>query len=124
MPSVWTIHSTDGGKDSSQLQGCHIQVNGNTYQFTQPSIQNVLSTTTGTTLPTPPFTFPAFSLGADGYSWTIIVTTLTGGHSNNKAEGTWTNTDPSITADESGTWTAQAGSTIDPEEEDASSAKA
>src|ERR1700752_851839 len=121
MPNQWTIHSTAGGKDNSDLQGCHIQVNGNTYQFTQPNIQSVLSTTTETTLPTPPFAFPAFQFGA--YTWTIIVTTLTGGHGNNKAEGTWTNTDPSITADESGTWTAQAGGTIDPEE-DAASAKA
>lgn len=114
MPNVWTIHSGDvtGGKDKSDLVGCHINTNaaGTAYQFTDRNINTVLSTTSGSSLPTPPFTFPSFS--KNGYNWAISVSSLTGGASGNQAEGTWSNDDPQIAAEEDGTWTAQAGSTV------------
>jgi hypothetical protein len=122
MPNVWTINTGDvaGGKDGSDLVGCHITINagGTAYQFTEPNINNVLSTTTGNSLPTPPFDFPAFSY--DGFTWNIHVGSLSGSFS-----GTWRNDDPTPTADETGTWTAQAGAGADDEsEEDAAAASA
>ncbi|HJX91878.1 MAG TPA: hypothetical protein VJ372_15365 [Pyrinomonadaceae bacterium] len=133
MPNVWTIHHGDvtGGSHKSDLHGCHITTNaaGTAYEFTDNNINTVLATTTGTTLPTVPFTFPSF--GLDSLNWTIEVTTLTGGAGGNQAGGNWSNDAPSITADETGTWTAQAGSTVgddtdadEAEDEDASSASA
>lgn len=129
MPNVWTIHAGDvtGGSSKTNLVGCHITVNdaGTAYEFTDNNINEVLSTTSGTSLPTPPFTFPSF--GLDEYTWTIVVNTLTGGASGNQAEGTWSNNAPTIIAGEDGTYTAQAGSGTEediPDEEDASSASA
>jgi hypothetical protein len=119
MPNnIWTINNGDvtGGKDGSDLVGCHIVQTATAYEFTEPNINNVLSTTPGSTLPTPPFDFPAFSY--EGYTWNIHVGALSGGFS-----GTWSNTDPTITADETGTWTAQAGAGVDEAgEEDAAAA--
>src|SRR5258705_3222570 len=124
----WTINAsgTTGGNDKSDLVGCHLKENaaGNGYDFTEPN-GTVLSSTTGSTLPTPTFDFPQFYWADNGFNWNISVTTLTGGASNNKAEGTWTNNDSSITAEQDGTFTAQAGSTVgDDAEEDAASASA
>ncbi|HSE33812.1 MAG TPA: hypothetical protein VLA93_19735 [Pyrinomonadaceae bacterium] len=122
--STWTIHSGDvtGGSHKDKLVGCHITTNtANTaYEFTDNNINTVLATTTGTSLPTPPFTFPSFSLG--GQNFTIEVTTLTGGNSSNQAQGNWSI--PSPTAEPDGTWTAQAGATTDVEGEDTKSASA
>jgi hypothetical protein len=94
------------------LQGCHITTNagGTAYEFTDNNISTILSTTPGTTLPTPPFTFPNF--GLHSLDWTIEVTTLTGGPGGNEAQGSWSNNAPSISAGEGGEWTAQAGSTV------------
>ena len=111
MPNVWTIHAGDvtGGGTKNDLVGCHITTNDDdtAYEFTDNNINEVLSTTPGTSLPTPPFTFPSFDL--DGYTWTITVNTLTGGAGGNHAEGDWENNATSISAAEEGTWTAQAG---------------
>ena len=115
MPNIWTIHANglSGGDNKSDLVGCHINQNadGTAYQFTAPNINTVLSTTTGT-LPTPPFSFPQFTY--DGNTWTIAVSTLSGGESSNKAEGTWNTAATGIeeTGPQSGEWTAQAGSTV------------
>jgi hypothetical protein len=116
MPNVWTINNATGGKDKSDLVGCHINLNaaGTAYQFTQPNVTEVLATTPGTSLPAVPFNFPQFPY--KGYSWDISVTTLTGGASNNQAEGGWVNSDPSIAA-ESGGWQAQAGAGAGDDEE-------
>lgn len=129
MPNVWTIAAGDvtGGSHKNDLVGCHITTNdnGTAYEFTNNNINDVLATTTGTSLPTPPFTFPDFDL--DGYTWTIDVDTLTGGAGGNQAEGSWSNNAPTISADEEGTWTAQAGSGTEEESdrpEDATSASA
>ena len=128
MPTQWTINNARGGRDSTALVGCKIQVSqdGLHYEFTLPN-NNILATTTGSTLPNTPFSFPEFAIpgGPAVYNWNIQVTTVTGGNQRNKAEGTWTNSDPNTTADESGTWTAQAGSGMGEEgEEDAASASA
>jgi hypothetical protein len=128
MPNVWTIRANGvtGGSTKTDLVGCHITTNdaGTAYEFTNNNINTVLATTPGTSLPTPPFTFPSF--GLDGYTWTIVVNTLTGGAGGNQAQGTWSNDAPSIAAAEEGNYTAQAGSTVEDDipEEDASSASA
>ena len=127
MPNVWTINARDvtGGGTKTDLVGCHITTNDadTAYEFTDNNINTVLATTPGTSLPTPPFTFPSF--GLDGYTWTITVDTLTGGAGGNQAQGTWSNNAPTISADEEGTYTAQAGSGTEediPKKEDAASA--
>jgi hypothetical protein len=76
--------------------GCHInKIDDDTaYEFTD-NIHTVLATTTGTSLPTPAFTFPEF--GLDGYTWTITVNTLTGGAAGNQAEGDWSTMPPRLT---------------------------
>jgi hypothetical protein len=129
MPNTWTIRASGvtGGNTKSDLVGCHITTNdaGTCYEFTDNNINTILATTPGTSLPTPPFTFPSF--GLDGYTWTIVVNTLTGGGGGNQAQGTWSNNAPSIAAGETGDYTAQAGSTVDediPEKGDASTASA
>lgn len=127
MPNVWTIHANGltGGDTKSNLVGCHINQNaaGTAYQFTAPNINTVLATTSGTTLPTAPFTFDSFSF--QNYTWDISVSTLTGGAGSNQAQGSWSNNAASIVAEQDGTFTAQAGSTVeDDPEKDASAASA
>jgi hypothetical protein len=126
MPNNATIGSGDvhGQKDKTDLVGCFIDMNAtNTaYQFNSPGPNSqVLATTTGTSLPSLPFTFPQFGPyppGPNGSLWTIRVNGL-------KFSGSWTNTDPTVVNDETGTWTAQAGATVDDvgdEQADAASA--
>lgn len=130
MPNVWTINAggVTGGSTKSDLVGCHITTNdaGTAYEFTDNNITTVLATTPGTSLPTPPFEFPSFGLA--GYTWTISVNTLTGGAGGNQAEGDWSNDAPTVSADEDGTYTAQAGSGAEedsiPDKEDSASASA
>jgi hypothetical protein len=129
MPNVWTINAGDvtGGNTKTDLVGCHITTNDDdtAYEFTDNNINTVLATTPGTSLPTPPFTFPEFDL--DGYTWTITVNTLTGGAGGNRAAGDWSNNAPTITAAEEGTYTAQAGGGAEediPAKEDSASASA
>jgi hypothetical protein len=131
MPNQWTIRSTRGGRDQLALAGCHIIQNdeGN-YQFSRPFSGDILSTTTGNQLPTPPFDFPPFSWAPPGLgelTWWIHVSTLTGGPSGNQAQGTWRNNNPTPdpAQDESGTFTAQAGAMLEEESEgDAAAASA
>src|SRR5688500_4238690 len=127
MPNVWTINATGvtGGSTKTDLVGCHITTNddGTAYEFTDNNINTVLATTSGTSLPTTPFTFPSF--GLDGYTWTITVNTLTGGDVRTHAERTRSSNAPGITADEEVTHTAQAGGGAEediPGKEDAASA--
>ena len=132
MPNQWTIHHYRGDPDGQDLIGCHIQVSddGNHYEFTTPDNQ-VLSTTTESTLPTPPFPFPEFQLPSEPtLNWNIEIDTTTAGKHHDKIEGSWSN-GPRIEADESGTFTAQAGQGMDPEvdyndegDEDAAAASA
>ncbi len=129
MPTQWTINNAQGGRDSSALVGCKIQLSndGLHYEFTSPS-NVVLATTPGSTLPTVPFNFPLFPIpgGSAVWNWNVLVTTVNAGRQQNKLEGTWTNNDPNPAQDEGGTWTAQAGSGMGEEEdtEDAASASA
>jgi hypothetical protein len=113
MPNNATIGSggVGGQKDKTDLVGCFINTNAaNTaYQFNSPEPNStVLATTTGTSLPSLPFNFPQFGPypRPNGYLWTITVTAF-------QFSGTWTNTDPTVVNDETGTWTAQAGATVD-----------
>ena len=118
MPTnIWTLHANgiSGGSNGQDLVGCHINQNaaGTAYQFTAPNVTNVLSTTTGTTLPTAPFDFPEFTYAGD--TWNISVSTLSGGAVSNQAQGSWDSDDENKikeTGPESGEWTAQAGATV------------
>ena len=124
-PPVWTISANDvsGGSNGSLLIGCHITENaaGTAYEFTQPNINNVLSTTPGSTLPSVPFSFPSFTY--DGFTWTIGVTSLSGAD----VDGTWaTAATPEIenVPAQSGDYTAQTGGGPLGVDEAASTAKA
>jgi hypothetical protein len=119
MPNVWTINSTTG-RDGVDLVGAKIILSddGTSYQFSGPNPGNILSTTTGNRLPTPPFDFPRFSwapLGVRELTWWIQVGTLTGGPGRNQALGFWRNSNPirDPAQDDSGTFTAQAGATLE-----------
>jgi hypothetical protein len=83
---VWTLTTVGGGSAGANLAGCHITKNtaGTAYVFTKPDISDVLSTSSGSSLPTGSFTFPVFSY--NGLSWTIAVSALTPG---SNASGTW-----------------------------------
>lgn len=127
MPTQWTINNAQGGRDSTALVGCKIQVSndGLHYEFTSPN-NVVLATTAGSTLPTVPFNFPQFAIpgGSAVWNWDLQVTTVNAGRNQNRVEGTWRNNDPSPAQDEDGTWTAQAGSGMGEEEENADAASA
>lgn len=122
MPKKYKItqqHSTlTGGSDKASLIGCQIREND---AGTQYELLFVVSRTTGTTLPTPPFTFPAFSF--NNLSWGFGVQTMPA--NNQPATGTWNNND-SVTGDQNGTWTAQADQVDDDlaADDDASAASA
>ena len=111
MPTpIWTISNNDvsGGSNGSLLVGCHITKNaaGTAYEFTQPNINNVLSTD-GPPLPTVPFTFPSFTY--QGFTWTITVNSL---GLNADVDGTWaTAATPEIedVPAQQGDYTAQTG---------------
>lgn len=112
MANEWTIRKGDvgGGKSGQELDGCSIRVNeaGTAYEFLA-----VVARTAGTELPTVPFTFAPFAY--NGLVWNIEVQRL----ETDQAIGQWGNnkrTDSDAPQDESGTWTAQAGSGL-PEDE-------
>lgn len=111
MPkSTWTISAATGGADSSELIGCKLKETDDGYDFTDPD-NDVLASTTNTTLPL------SFSFEYDAHTWSIGVTSLTDGPSNNGASGTWNNDDDQRpTGDEEGTWTGQAGGSGEPDE--------
>jgi len=125
----WTLTAKDThGTDGQLLVGCHITINAtNTaYQFTQPNVNNVLATSTGTTLPTAAFTFPAFNYnGLTGVSITMETPVPSG----TNWKGTWSCTGsppmgtPPPQGPQSGDFTAQAGTKLG-EDESASSANA
>lgn len=119
MPDRWTINTASGGRDGIDLVGCHIiKTDDEKYQFAGPVPGDILSTTTGNRLPTPPFDFPPFSWAPPGlgeFTWRISVMTLTAGASHTQAQGSWRNNDPRnpSPAQEEGDWTAQAGATVE-----------
>ncbi len=109
----WTIKQGDvsGGAMGSKLNGCHIEENGTStaYEFTHSN--DVLSTYTASPLPTA-FTFPTFTFS--GPTWTIAVTSL----DNNQVSGNWVAVinQTEETGEESGDFTAQAGTGEDEDE--------
>jgi hypothetical protein len=120
----WTVNASGMpvGSDGLLLVGCHITVNaaGTAYQFTKPNITEVLSTTTGTTLPTPTFSFPTFSY--KDQDWTISVTSLP---ANANGGGTWsTPGGKKRTGSQNGDYTAQAGTGTDEDEADEAASRA
>src|SRR5258706_1826482 len=109
MANVWTITANDmkGGSLGSELTGCHVTKNeeSNAYEFTQPDIKQVLGTTAGNALPAGSFAFPEFSYR--GATWMIAVFLL----DTKQITGTWGGSpQKELTDEETGTWTAQAGS--------------
>jgi len=111
MPNVWTIHHETGGPTKSDLHGCRITKNDGDTAYLLMKGNDLLSTSTNNgTLPVPPFSFVGF--GLDTYTWTLTVTTLTGGPSGNEAQGTWSNNAPDPKDAQDGTFTAQAGSEV------------
>jgi hypothetical protein len=128
-PPIWTLNASGitpvGSAGQTDLAGCHITENnaGTAYEFTEPNPNNVLSTTTGSSLPSVPFTFPVFTY--DSLEWTITVTSLGVGVN---GAGTWStpgdeHNDHADTGPENGDFTAQSGSGLG-EEESAAYAKA
>ena len=129
---IWTLNQsgiTPAGLNGSDLAGCHITTNGTAYEFTAPNINTVLSSTTGSSLPSLPFTFPTFTY--ESLNWSVTVNSLTTG-SGGTATGSWNNPpgpvgeedDGDFTNATSGDFTAQSGSKLDVDEAAALSAKA
>ena len=109
----WTIHSGDvtGGPTKSDLHGCHIKTNDDDTAYLLTKGNDTLATASNNgALPTTPFSFIGFGLAT--YTWTLTVTTLTGGASGNQAQGTWSNNAPNVAGDQGGDFTAQAGSGV------------
>lgn len=131
--SKWTInageaHGPKGGNQTA-LVGCHLAIvedaDGTHYQFQAPG-GTAEQTSTGSQLPTLPYTFPAFWAqlgGPTSMDWYIKVKTTTGGQSGNEAKGDWSNFPfpPAFSETDPDTWTAQSGGTGAEGEEDAAS---
>lgn len=130
-PPQWTLSSNliTGGSNGQLLVGCHVTENaaGTAYQFTQPAINQVLATSTGTSLPTGAFTFPSFNYnGVNGW---VIGMTAPVAEGTNWSNCTWfTPQTPQQRIEDvpaqSGEFTAQAGGGVVPEEERAAAEKA
>lgn len=129
MSTKWTIHHAGDSPSSGELIDCQIEQNeeGTAYLFLSPKNER-LSATPGPTLPDLPFQFPQFfyPAGEMTYKWTVQVNTFTAGRKGDKAEGDWWNNKVSLPAEDSGTWTAQAGAGAGDDEgtEDAAAAYA
>ena len=123
---MWIIRTRNDvhgpGPNQASLVGCQLAIvtdaSGTHFQFKAPSTGSGEVTTTGSTLPALPFKFPVFTAPLAGpipQPWYIRVTTLTGGIHGRDAEGTYSNTpptmpsDPGAGEDDNDTWTAQAG---------------
>jgi len=124
MPAPeWTLNAGSLTGSGDKLAGCHIFNNTTNYTLTKPNPNDVLATSSGTTLPV---TFPTFSY-KDINLWTVTVATAPDGAT---ATGSWSfpnqpeaqDPDGVPTSAESGTYTAQTGP--GQFEEEASSASA
>lgn len=105
MSNKIKIDSVTGGKDKDQLKGCYFlpssTISG-AYDFYDTNNNVLASGISGSSF--------SFSLGS--YNWqfqSLVIST-------SNASGNWSNDDPTITADESGTFQAQAGGGLDEEE--------
>jgi hypothetical protein len=112
---VWTINASNGGSDGVKLVGCHIVQNATNFTFTKPD-WTVLSTSTGTTLPTAAFTFPAFDhRDITGWSVTMSAPPASG---QNWGTDSWSfpAQNQKRTGAQNGDFTAQSGSGTDEDE--------
>ena len=125
MPAPeWTLNAGSLTGSGDKLAGCHIFNNTTNYTLTKPNPNEVLATSSGTTLPV---TFPTFSYKNINL-WSVTVSTAPDGAT---ATGSWSfpaqpgAVDPGDIGAESGTYTAQTGPGLwEGEEEEASSASA
>ena len=110
---VWTISASGISGEGRKLVGCHIKQTPTNYQFTAPN-NDVLATTSGTTLPQ---TFSPFNY--ENLDWVVaLLTAVVGGN----ATGEWNvAATPQDFTPESGNYIAYTGLGID-EGEAASSA--
>ena len=122
MANEWRINRSDvkGGITGNLLDGCEVRqkADGSGYEFLA-----VLAETNQTEMPVP---FPQFAY--QGLIWNIEIHRFEPGERGEQPHGPWTNNAPPISPveDESGTWTAQAGSggVEESGKEDAASASA
>jgi hypothetical protein len=98
MSNKIKIDTVTGDKDKDKLKGCYFlpstTVSG-AYDFFDTNNNSLASGITGT----------SFSFDLASYNWEIFNLVI----SNTAANGNWRNNNPSITADEEGTFQAQAG---------------
>ena len=107
------INSVTGDKDKDDLKNCYFQSNGVTGQYNFYDTNNNLITTNPVNLTTG----TSFSFTLDGHDWTVSSFVI----SDTAANGNWSNNDNPDAAQD-GTFQAQAGGGVDPEEQ-ASAAK-
>jgi hypothetical protein len=121
MPiTKWTVSHVGTGTNASELMGCQIQISGNSYQLLSGGTMVVQTDPNASQLPTPPFSFPSFTSKLNGTvstTWNITVTTLTGGKSGNKAEGTFSTSLDRFTDIDTDGWHAQADQVDDEDAE-------
>ena len=123
MSNLWKIKKgdVDGGPSGQLLEGVEVRAktDGKGYELVA-----ILAETNDSNLPV---NFPTFAYR--GLVWNIELQNFDGGQLGDQPQGPWANNArngrPGITGDETGTWTAQAGSGV-PEDgkEDAASAYA
>jgi hypothetical protein len=93
------INTVTGGKDKDDLKGCYFLPSttvNNAYDFYDTNNNSLATGINGT----------SFSFSLDDHAWEITSLVI----SSTAASGNWSNDDASITADEEGTFQAQAGS--------------
>lgn len=98
MSNKIKIDTVTGGKDKNDLKGCYFlpssTVSG-AYDFYDTNNNVLASGISGS----------SFSFSLSGYTWQIQNLVI----SSSAASGDWSNDDPTITADENGSFQAQAG---------------
>ena len=108
----WTINAANlsGGSDGVKLVGCHIVQNATNFTFTKPD-WTVLSTSTGTTLPTSSFTFPTFD-HRDITDWSVTMSAPPASSTQNWGTDSWSfpAQGQKRTGGQNGDFTAQSGS--------------
>src|SRR3954453_12661671 len=101
----YTIRAVGGQNDDNDLIGCYFKQAGTGFELWSPA-PNSQKLATVSSL-TPPINIP---FNYAGWSWTITVNTAI------PPAGTWSNNDPSITA-EAGTWSTDTGTEEETDEE-------
>ena len=123
MPNQWKIEKDDvtGGPSGTLMEGCEVRrkADGSGYEL--------IAILAETHDPNVPVKFPPFAYR--GLIWHLEIDDFNYGPLGNQPVGPWTNNAGrgGLVGDETGTWTAQAGSGMEEEvdgEEDAASASA